>query len=46
VIMDEAGLSSLYKLTASRQKSGSCSSKKDKKPNKQAKVPPSTIVSR
>jgi hypothetical protein len=46
VIMDEARLSSLYELKASGRKFGSCSSKKGKKPKKQAKVSPSTIVSR
>jgi hypothetical protein len=46
VIMDEARLSSLYELKASGRKSGSCSSKKGKKPKKRAKVSPSTIVSR
>jgi hypothetical protein len=46
VIMDEAKLSSLYELKASGRKSGSCSSRKGKKPKKQAKVSPSTIVSR
>jgi hypothetical protein len=46
VIMDEARLSSLYELKASGQKSGSCSSKKGKKPRKRVKVSPSAIVSR
>jgi hypothetical protein len=46
VIMDEARLSSLYELKASGRKSGSCSSKKGKKPKKRAKVSPSAIVSR
>jgi hypothetical protein len=46
VIMDEAKLSSLYELKASGWKSRSCSSRKRKKPKKQAKVSPSTIVSR
>jgi hypothetical protein len=46
MIMDEAKLSSLYELKASGQKSGSCSSRKGKKPKKRAKVSPSTIVSR
>jgi hypothetical protein len=45
VIMEEAKLSSLYELKASGRKSGSCSSRMGKKPKKQAKVSPSTIVS-
>jgi hypothetical protein len=46
VIMDEARLSSLDELKASGRKFGSCSSKKGKKPKKQAKVSPHIIVSR
>jgi hypothetical protein len=46
VIMDEARLSSLYELKATSRKSGSCSSKKGKKPKKRAKVSPSIVVSR
>jgi hypothetical protein len=46
VIMDEARLSSLYELKASGRKSGSCSSKKGKKPMKRAKVSLHSIVSR
>jgi hypothetical protein len=46
MIFNEAGLSSLYELKASGRKSGSCSSKRGKKPKKRAKVSPSAIVSR
>jgi hypothetical protein len=46
VILDEAKLSSLYELQASSRKSGSCSSRKGKKPKKRAKVSSPTIVSR
>jgi hypothetical protein len=41
-----ARLSSLYELKATSRKSGSCSSKKGKKPKKRAKVSPSTVVFR
>jgi hypothetical protein len=46
VFMDEAKLSSLCELKASGRKSGSCSSRKGKKPKKRAKVSTRTIVSR
>jgi hypothetical protein len=46
VIMDDARLRSLDELKASSRKSGSCSSKKGKKPKKRAKVSPHIIVSR